>query len=124
MARASILLVDDEPSLVRLLETFLKQRDFEVDACLGSAEALEKFAAAPERYGLLIADVNMPGIPGDELALRIAGLSDSVRILLTSGLPFSTERFPAGVRARAAFLQKPFLPRMMVEAVDGLLGHE
>jgi DNA-binding response OmpR family regulator len=124
VARASILLVDDEPSLVRLLETFLKQRDFEVDACLGSAEALEKFAAAPERYGLLIADVNMPGIPGDELALRIAGLSDSVRILLTSGLPFSTERFPAGVRARAAFLQKPFLPRMMVEAVDGLLGHE
>lgn len=124
MARASVLLVDDEPSLVRLLETFLKQRGFEVDACLGSAEALEKFTAAPQRYELVIADVTMPGIPGDELGLRIAGISDSVRILLTSGLPFSTERFPAGVRARAAFLQKPFLPRMIIEAVERLLGHE
>ena len=114
--------MDDEPALVRLLQTFLKQRDFEVDACLGSAEALEKFTAAPERYGLLIADVNMPGTSGDALALRIAGISDSVRILLTSGLPFNTERFPDGVRARAAFLQKPFLPRMMVEAVEGLLN--
>ena len=66
----------------------------------------------------------MPGVPGDELALRIAGISDSVRVLLTSGLPFSTERFPDGVRQRAAFLQKPFLPRMIVEAVDGLLGPE
>jgi DNA-binding response OmpR family regulator len=122
VARASILLVDDEPALVRLLETFLKQRDFEVDACLGSAEALRKFSAAPQRYGLLIADVNMPGTPGDALALRIAGISDTVRILLTSGLPFSTDRFPAGVRARAAFLQKPFLPRMIMEAVDRLLG--
>lgn len=124
MARASILLVDDEPSLVRLLEKFLNQRDFEVDACVGSAEALEKFTAAPERYGLLIADVNMPGIPGDQLALRIAGMSDSILILLTSGLPFSTDRFPAGVRERSAFLQKPFLPRMIIEAVDRLIGHE
>jgi DNA-binding response OmpR family regulator len=124
VARAHILLVDDEPSLVRLLETFLRQRDFEVDACHGSAEALEKFAAAPERYGLLIADVTMPGISGDQLALRIAGSSDSVRILLTSGLPFSTERFPESVRARAAFLQKPFLPRMIIEAIDRLLSHQ
>ncbi len=113
--------MDDEPSLVRLLEKFLTQRGFDVEACGGSAEALEKFTAAPQRYELVIADVNMPGITGDELVLRIAGISDSVRILLTSGLPFSTERFPAGVRKRAAFLQKPFLPRMIIEAVDKLL---
>jgi len=125
VARRRILLVDDEPSLVRLLEKFLIQRGFEVDACGGSSEALEKFTATPDIYGLLIADVNMPGIAGDELALLIAGLNDSVRILLTSGLPFNTERFPEGVRERAAFLQKPFLPRMIVEAVERLLAsHE
>ena len=113
--------MDDEPSLVRLLEKFLTQRGFEVDACNGSSEALERFTAAPERYDLLIADVNMPGIAGDELALLIAGLSDSIRILLTSGLPFNLGRFPDGVRERAVFLQKPFLPRMIIEAVERLL---
>lgn len=121
MARATVLLVDDEPSLVRLLEKFLVQRDFEVDACLGSAEALEKFTATPLRYDLVIADVNMPGLAGDDLVLLMAGMSDSVRILLTSGLPFSTERFPEGVRSRSAFLQKPFLPKMIIEAVEKLL---
>lgn len=121
MARATVLLVDDEPSLVRLLEKFLIQRDFEVDACLGSAEALEKFTATPQRYELVIADVNMPGLAGDDLVLLMAGMSDSVRILLTSGLPFSTERFPEGVRSRAVFLQKPFLPKMIIEAVEKLL---
>jgi len=114
--------VDDEPSLVRLLDRFLTQRGFQVDSCLGSAEALEKVAAAPARYALVIADVNMPGMPGDELALLIAGLSDSVRILLTSGLPFSTASFPDGVRQRAAFLQKPFLPKMIVDEVEKLLA--
>ena len=122
MERGSILLVDDEPSLVRLLEKFLTQRGFDVEACTGSAEALEKFSAAPARYSLLIADINMPGVPGDELALRIAELSSSVRILLTSGLPYNTDRFPAGVRERSSFLQKPFLPRMIVEAVESLVS--
>ena len=122
MVRGCILLVDDEPSLVRLLEKFLTQRGFDVEACIGSAEALEKFSSSPAKYSLLIADVNMPGMPGDEMALRIAELSSSVRILLTSGLPYNTDRFPAGIRERALFLQKPFLPRMIVEAVESLVS--
>ena len=114
--------MDDEPSLVRLLETFLRQRGFEVDGCCGSAEALERFRAAPQRYALVIADVNMPGIPGDELGLQMAGISEPLRLLLTSGLPFTTESLPDNVRRRAAFLQKPFLPRMVIDAVNKLLG--
>lgn len=120
-AEARILLVDDEPALVRLLETFLKQRGYEVDACPGSAEALERFAAAPTRYQLVLADINMPGVAGDVLGVQIAEMNDSVRILLTSGLPFSTESVPAEIRDRFAFLQKPFLPRMVIEAIDQLL---
>jgi len=117
-----ILLVDDEPALVRLLETFLKQRGFAVDACPGSAEALEKFAAAADRYQLVIADINMPGLAGDAMALRCAAMNGAVRILLTSGLPFNTDVFPPGIRERAAFLQKPFLPKMVIEAIERLLA--
>jgi len=116
-----ILLVDDEPALVRLLETFLRQRGFAVDACPGSAEALEMFAVAPQDYQLIIADINMPGLAGDAMALECAAMSGSVRILLTSGLPFNTDVFPPGIRERSAFLQKPFLPRMVIEAIERLL---
>jgi len=116
-----ILLVDDEPALVRLLETFLRQRGFEVDAFSGSAEALEKFTVAAGSYQLVIADITMPGLAGDVMALQCAALSSAVRILLTSGLPFNTDLFPAGVRERCAFLQKPFLPKMVIEAIERLL---
>jgi len=122
VSAVQILLVDDEPALVRLLETFLKQRGFAVDACAGSAEAIRMFAAAPQRYQLIIADINMPGLAGDSMALECAAMSDSVRILLTSGLPFSTDLFPPGVRERSAFLQKPFLPKMVIEAIERLLA--
>lgn len=121
MSSLRILLVDDEPALVRLLETFLRQRGFAVDACPGSAEALEMFAVAPQDYQLIIADINMPGLAGDAMALECAAMSGSVRILLTSGLPFNTDVFPPGIRERSAFLQKPFLPRMVIEAIERLL---
>lgn len=123
MSAVHILLVDDEPALVRLLETFLRQRGFSVDACPGSAEAIGMFSAAPGRYQLLIADINMPGLAGDAMALECAALSGSVRILLTSGLPFNTDVFPPGIRERSAFLQKPFLPKMMMEAIERLMGN-
>ena len=122
MSETRILLVDDEPALVRLLETFLKQRGFGVDAFQGSAAALEKFTAAPGRYHLIIADITMPGLAGDAMALQCAGLSASVRILLTSGLPFNTDVFPPGIRERSAFLQKPFLPKMVMDSIERLLG--
>ena len=122
MSSVRILLVDDEPALVRLLETFLRQRGFAVDACPGSAEAIGMFAAAPQRYQLIIADISMPGLAGDAMALECAAMSGSVRILLTSGLPFNTDRFPPGIRERSAFLQKPFLPKMMIEAIERLLA--
>ncbi len=116
-----ILLVDDELMLVKLLETFLRQRGYDVEACTTAAAALDLFTAAPERYDLVMADVRMPEMSGDELVRRIARVSDSVRIVLTSGLPFDVEQFPRGVQSRTCFLQKPFLPRMVIQAITGLM---
>lgn len=115
-----ILLVDDEVMLVRLLETFLCQRGYDVDACTTPTAALDLFTAAPERYDLVMADVTMPAMSGDELVRRIARVSETVPILLTSGFPFNVEQFPAGIQSRTLFLQKPFLPRMVIQAIARL----
>lgn len=116
-----ILLVDDELMLVHLLETFLRQNGYDVDACTTAAAALDLFKAAPGRYDLVMADVTMPEMSGDELVRRIARVSESVRILLTSGLPFNVEQFPESVQSRTCFLQKPFLPRMVIQAITQLM---
>ena len=113
-----VLLVDDEVPLLRLVESFLTRNGYETDAFEQPLEALARFGADPGRYQLVIADVTMPQLSGVELVRRLAALSSDVQMLLLSGLPLNTERFPDSIRGRIDFLQKPFLPRMLLESVQ------
>jgi DNA-binding NtrC family response regulator len=107
-----ILAVDDEPALLQLLEKYLKRLGYQVEACSGAREALERFAARPHHYTLLLVDLNMPDIDA------------RVRVLLCSGYPFDPHMLPEPMRDRVRFLQKPFAPKMLAQAIEELLGSE
>ena len=102
------------------MENFLARNGYEVEAFRDPREALARFQPDTARYPLVIADVTMPELSGDELVRQLAALSDDVHILLLSGLPFTTERFPDALRPRVAFLQKPFLPNMLLQRIEQL----
>lgn len=112
-----ILLVDDEAPLLHLLESFLTRNGYEVDAFEHPSEALARFSADATRYFLMIADLTMPELSGDELLSRVTEVSSAIQVLVLSGALFSTERLPDAVRPRVAFLQKPFVPHMLLESV-------
>ncbi|HZU28256.1 MAG TPA: response regulator [Bryobacteraceae bacterium] len=112
-----VLLVDDEAPLLRLVENFLTRNGYETEAFDQPLDALAHFGADPQRFQLVIADVTMPELSGVELVKRLAELSADVHMLLLSGLPLNVERFPESVRRRLDFLQKPFLPRMLLDSV-------
>jgi len=116
-----ILLVEDEPPLLQLIEKYLQRMGFQVEAFLKSADALANFQAAPQRYQLVIADLGMPDIPGDTLLTRMLEVRPDLRILVCSGSPFFIENLPAALQRQVAFLQKPFVPKMLGEAVQKLL---
>jgi DNA-binding NtrC family response regulator len=117
-----ILLVEDEPSLLQLVEKYLQRLGFEVESHLKSLDALRHFEAAPERYALVIADLGIPDMPGDALMTRMLEIRPELRILVCSGSPFFTENLPAGLRSQVGFLQKPFMPKMLAEAVQRLMA--
>lgn len=119
---ATILLVEDELPLLQLIEKYLQRQGFGVESYLKSAEALERFEAAPERYALVIADLGMPDMPGDTLLTRMLDIRPDLRILVCSGSPFFIEKLPASLQQQVAFLQKPFLPKMLAEAVQHLIA--
>jgi DNA-binding response OmpR family regulator len=116
-----ILLVEDEPPLLQLIEKYLRRLGFDVETHLKSFDALRNFEADPNRYALVIADLGMPDLPGDTLLTRMLEIRPDLRILVCSGSPFFIENLPRSLQRQVAFLQKPFVPKMLADAVRNLL---
>ena len=110
-----LLLVDDEPALTELLKTYLERRGYRVDACTHPEAALLLLDAHPERYAVLVTDLTLPTMNGEELVARSRDRTPGLRAIIASGYPFEPRM--AGVE----FLQKPFLPNLLAQAIERAL---
>jgi len=115
-AALRLLVVDDEASLRDLLRRYLERLGYHAETCAGAEEALERFAAAPSSYALVITDLTLPGLNGEELLARMRALHPQQRAVIVSGYPYE----PIG--PLTGFLQKPFLPKMLVEEIERALA--
>ena len=122
MSAARILLVDDEIPLLQLLEKYLQRLGHQVETQSKSEDALRSFQAAPSAYDLVIADLGMPDLPGDTMLRRMLAIRADVPILICSGSPFFVSSLPKILEKQVAFLQKPFAPKMLSEAIEKLLS--
>jgi DNA-binding response OmpR family regulator len=117
-------LVEDELALLQLLERYLLRLGFEVKTHSSSVEALREFEGAPGRHDLVIADLGMPEITGDTMLTRMLDLKPDLLILICSGSPFYVSNLPKALEQRVGFLQKPFLPKMLLEEIEKLLARK
>ncbi len=115
MGSARLLLVDDEAALLELLKKYLERLGYDVDTCLASKDALALYEADPERYALVLTDLTLAGINGEEMLERMRLRNPLLRAVVSSGYPYHS-RSP-----QTEFLQKPYLPRMLAEAVENIL---
>ena len=124
VTRAKVLLVEDELPLLQLLDRYLQRQGFEVQTYSSSVQALTEFETTPGRYDLVIADLGMPEISGDAMLTRMLEIQPDLRILICSGSPFYVSSLPKALQQRVGFLQKPFLPKMLAEAIEKLMGRK
>ena len=118
MSPTKVLVVDDEPDLVSLLEGWLKEEGYEVYASTDGAEALRLFFQ--HRPALSITDLNMPGMDGFQLISRIREMSD-VHVLVLTALG-SEEHVIRGLELGAdEYLIKPVSKRIFQARVRSLL---
>jgi CheY-like chemotaxis protein len=115
MGTRRLLLVEDEPALASLLKKYLERLGYQVDACDHPNAALALLDAHPEDYAVLITDLSLPDMSGDELMTRSRLLAPHLRAIIASGYPY--EPRVGGVE----FLQKPFLPNLLAQAVERAL---
>jgi CheY-like chemotaxis protein len=117
----TILLVDDEETLVRLGEEMIAELGYEPVGFTSSVAALATFREAPERFNAVLSDEAMPDMTGSELALEIRKIRPDIPIVLMSGYvttALSSRARDAGV---VEVLNKPLVRRDIARSLAGAL---
>jgi two-component system, cell cycle sensor histidine kinase and response regulator CckA len=118
--RGTILLVDDDPAIRRVVRTILERHGYSV--LDGLAEEAEQISA--DHIGaidLLLTDVVMPGTDGASLAQRLIAGRPAMRVLFMSGYTDSIVVQHGVLDGSSAFIQKPFMPGTLIETVRSVL---
>jgi len=117
-----ILIVDDEPPLLRMMSVYLERIGFSVATAGATDKAWEMVEAAPDEYACAVIDATMPGMSMRELALRMLKAHPHLCVLAASGYPVDMSDVEAQAPGRVEFLHKPFTPEMLAAAVRRMLA--
>ena len=113
-----LLVVDDEPAILMMFEQILRAEHYLVDVAKDGLEALELVEKATSPYDVIVTDLNMPRMGGEELALAVSKRTDDTRFIFMSGLSVSSSVKSADVFQRSIFLQKPFQSAVLLDALQ------
>jgi PAS domain S-box-containing protein len=116
--RGTILLVEDDEPVRRIVHTLLARHGYDVIEASSPGDALILFELNVGKIDLVLTDVVMPLMSGDELARRLARLRPSVRVLFMSGYPGRPREPPGAV----GFVDKPFASEELLAAVRAAMG--
>ncbi len=118
----SILLVDDNEDLVTAGQEMLTSLGYTVTTRTNSLDALEIFCKYPDRFDVVITDMTMPHMRGDELVRELLKVRPDIPIVLCTGFSqIISEEKAAGLGIRQ-FLMKPFSRRDLATAIRRALG--
>jgi two-component system, cell cycle sensor histidine kinase and response regulator CckA len=119
--KESILVVEDEPTVRKLVRAVLEGAGYIVLEASYGPEALATVTRHPDEIELLLTDVRMPGMDGCDLAEKVKSLSPHTRVLYMSAYTDDPRVLDASLGADSAFLQKPFAPDALTKMVRDLL---
>lgn len=117
MAKAALLLVDDDEMSSQILVYILSDEGYEADMAPTGAKAVEKFAA--KHYDLVLLDYMLPDMMGHEVARRIKAMSPEARIILLSGY---TKNGDGADNLYKRVLLKPVPPDIIMSTISEVLG--
>jgi two-component system alkaline phosphatase synthesis response regulator PhoP len=118
MNKGTILVVEDEKSIQRVVQTYLESAGYQVLVTDNGPDGL--VLAERHRPELVVLDLNLPGMDGMEVAARLRQRSD-VYILMLTARTEERDRI-AGLQLGADdYLTKPFSPREMVARIEAIL---
>ncbi len=107
----SILLVDDQNDVIEIERQMLEVLGYQVAARTGSLDAMEAFRAQPDKYDLVITDMTMPNMTGDQFAVEIMKIRSDIPVLLCTGFSEQMSEKKAEAMGIKGLLMKPMVLR-------------
>lgn len=117
-----ILVVDDEPQVLKVMKRMLEFSGYSVIAKEDSVEALETFGQAPDSFNAVFTDMCMPNMDGDILSRRLKEIRPDIPIIMCTGYSEVFSEDKAREAGLAGYLQKPIYHKTMMETLRQALA--
>ncbi len=118
----TILLVDDDPSVRDVATRMLERSGYRVIAAADGDEGLRLFAAAEADISVMILDLTMPHLSGNDMLAELRRQGTTVPVVLTSGYSSESLAAPGPGELLPVFVQKPFVISDLLAGMDAAVA--
>lgn len=116
-----ILLVDDEEPIARLEKQILERLGYAVTTYHSSTDAYNAFKSKPDAFDLVISDMTMPNMMGDQLAKKISSIRANIPVIICTGFSERIDKEKAEADGIKGFLMKPVAKSDMARMIRRIL---
>jgi len=116
-----ILLIDDEEQIVSMEQQMLENLGYEVTARTDSTKALKEFSEQPQNFDLVITDMTMPQMTGDELAQKLLDIKPDIPVILCTGFNEDITEEKALSMGIQKFVMKPVIKNDLATTIRTVL---
>jgi two-component system cell cycle sensor histidine kinase/response regulator CckA len=122
--KETVLLVDDEETIVEVIEKALLLTGYKVLVARGGEEAVQVFKKNRERIDIVILDMIMPGMGGGKVFDALRAIQPGVKVVLSSGYSIDGEASQIMARGCNGFIQKPFGIKELSQKIREVMGEK
>jgi DNA-binding response OmpR family regulator len=119
----NILVVDDEPQILQLLESYLRRNGHSVQTAANGMSTLALLDSGSLSAGIQVAviDFSLPDVSGAEVGLEILKRT-AATVVFASGYAIEPNLMPEAFQPRVRVLRKPFMPKAILDVLEILPG--
>ncbi|HEU4605841.1 MAG TPA: response regulator [Nitrososphaera sp.] len=121
-SKSTIMVVDDEPDLLRLAKTFLQTEGYEVHAFGSPEAAVQHVKDGCTTCTIVVSDIKMPGMSGFALVKHLKELLPNIKVILMSSFVIHKQEFKKVMPSLNVdeFISKPFTKADLVEVIKNI----
>ncbi|MDP8206816.1 MAG: PAS domain S-box protein [Candidatus Electryonea clarkiae] len=118
----TILIVDDEPAVLSLGKRALERAGYTILTAVDGEDGIEVFRKNADKVSLILLDLTMPKLNGDEAIIELKKIKPDVKVILSSGYSEEAARERFADQGLAGFIHKPYKLMKLIEMVNEFLG--